>query len=101
MKGTVKWYNETKGFGFIITEDNKDIFVHRSGLENVSGGLEPGQAVEFEIEQGEKGPHAIKVKKAGQIKHTGSLDIYSLNVYYTDRNQDLIYAKMNSIDVNN
>ena len=63
MKGTVKWYNDLKGYGFIQTEDNKDIFVHRSGLDSSSDGLETGQAVEFEIEQGDKGPIAIKVKK--------------------------------------
>ncbi|MBA7521752.1 Cold shock protein CspA [subsurface metagenome] len=62
MKGTVKWYNDLKGYGFIQTEDNKDIFVHRSGLDS-SSGLETGQTVEFEIEQGDKGPIAIKVKK--------------------------------------
>jgi len=63
MKGTVKWYNDLKGYGFIQTEDNKDIFVHRSGLDSSSDGLETGQTVEFEIEQGDKGPIAIKVKK--------------------------------------
>ncbi len=63
MKGTVKWYDRVKGYGFIQTEDNKDIFVHRSGLEVSHTNLETGQAVEFEIEQREKGPVAVKVRK--------------------------------------
>jgi CspA family cold shock protein len=63
MKGTVKWYDRVKGYGFLQTEDNKDIFVHRSGLEVSHTELVAGQAVEFEIEQREKGPVAIKVKK--------------------------------------
>jgi len=63
MKGTIKWYDRVKGYGFIQTEDNKDIFVHRSGLEDSHAQLEAGQAVEFEVEQREKGPVAIKVKK--------------------------------------
>ena len=60
--GKVKWYNETKGFGFIESEDGKDIFVHRSGLLSAFGGLTPEQEVEFDIKQGEKGPVAINVK---------------------------------------
>jgi CspA family cold shock protein len=63
MKGTVKWYDRVKGYGFLQTEDNKDIFVHRSGLEEAHAELEAGQAVEFEVEQREKGPVAVKVKK--------------------------------------
>jgi CspA family cold shock protein len=63
MKGTVKWYDRVKGYGFLQTEDNRDIFVHRSGLEVPQTALETGQAVEFEIEQREKGPVAVKVKK--------------------------------------
>jgi CspA family cold shock protein len=63
MKGTVKWYDRVKGYGFLQTEDNKDIFVHRSGLEVSHTDLEAGQVVEFEVEQREKGPVAIKVKK--------------------------------------
>jgi CspA family cold shock protein len=63
MKGTVKWYDRVKGYGFIQTEDQKDIFIHRSGLEVPQTGLETGQAVEFEIEMREKGPVAIKVRK--------------------------------------
>ena len=64
MKGTVKWYDRVKGYGFLQTEDNTDIFVHRSGLEMSQSELETGQTVEFEVEQREKGPVAINVKKA-------------------------------------
>lgn len=61
MKGTVKWYDATKGFGFILTEEEKDIFVHRSGLVDSFKGLEPDQEVEFEVRDGEKGPVAVNV----------------------------------------
>ena len=67
MKGTVKWYDRVKGYGFIQTEEDKDIFIHRSGLEVAHTELEAGQKVEFEIEQREKGPVAIKVRKAEQF----------------------------------
>ncbi|MGQ7869631.1 cold-shock protein [uncultured Sunxiuqinia sp.] len=63
MKGTVKWYDATKGFGFILTEDNKDIFVHRSGLADAYAGLDTDETVEFEIGQGNKGPIATNVTK--------------------------------------
>lgn len=63
MKGTVKWYDATKGFGFILTEDNKDIFVHRSGLVDAYAGLDTDETVEFEIGQGNKGPIATNVTK--------------------------------------
>ena len=63
MKGTVKWYDRVKGYGFLQTDDQKDIFIHRSGLEAPQTELETGQAVEFEIEMREKGPVAIKVKR--------------------------------------
>ncbi len=62
-KGTVKWYNSEKGFGFITMENQKDIFVHRSGLINAYAGLEEGAEVEFEVKQGDKGPIAVNVKK--------------------------------------
>ncbi|MCF8307880.1 MAG: cold shock domain-containing protein [Bacteroidales bacterium] len=61
MKGSVKWYNDIKGYGFIKKEDGTDIFVHRSGLEKSFQVLQAGQEVEFEIKQGDKGPVAINV----------------------------------------
>ena len=63
-KGTVKWFNNKKGYGFISDEAGNDIFVHYSGL-NMEGykSLEEGQEVEFEIFQGEKGPQAVNVTK--------------------------------------
>ncbi|MDH5648053.1 MAG: cold-shock protein [Gammaproteobacteria bacterium] len=65
--GTVKWFNESKGFGFITPSDGgKDVFVHFSAIK--SDGfrtLKEGQQVEFEIENGPKGPQATQVKVAG------------------------------------
>ena len=65
MKGTVKWFNAAKGFGFISTEDGEDVFVHYSALEETGEfrTLEEGQAVEFEIVEGAKGPQASGVVK--------------------------------------
>ncbi|MFO7864450.1 MAG: cold-shock protein [Salinivirgaceae bacterium] len=62
--GKVKWYNDTKGFGFIETEDGNDVFVHRTGLQNSYEGLNEGQEVTFELKQGEKGPMAVQVQAA-------------------------------------
>ena len=61
-KGTVKWFNNQKGYGFITAEDGKDVFVHYSGL-NMEGlkSLEEGAAVEFEIADGAKRPQAVNV----------------------------------------
>lgn len=62
MKGTVKWFNDRKGFGFIEDEDEKDIFVHRTSIEEGTL-LNDGDQVEYEVESSDKGPHAINVKK--------------------------------------
>ena len=61
-KGTVKWFNNKKGFGFITDENGNDVFVHFSGL-NMEGfkTLEEGASVEFDITDGEKGPQATNV----------------------------------------
>ncbi|MBI5640765.1 MAG: cold-shock protein [Nitrospirae bacterium] len=62
--GTVKWFNEAKGFGFITTEDNSDVFVHYSSIQsNGFKSLAEGDSVSFEIEKGPKGPKAINVVK--------------------------------------
>lgn len=64
-KGTVKWFNATKGFGFLTTEDGQDVFVHYTALEDDGEfkTLDEGQAVEFEIVEAEKGPQASNVVK--------------------------------------
>ena len=63
-KGTVKWFNNQKGYGFISDEQGNDVFVHYSGL-NMEGfkSLEEGASVEFEVVNGEKGPQAVNVTK--------------------------------------
>ncbi|HEY8061867.1 MAG TPA: cold-shock protein [Gemmatimonadales bacterium] len=64
-KGTVKWFNDAKGFGFIAQEGGKDVFVHFSAIE-ASGfrSLAEGDVVEFDIVEGPKGLQAANVKKA-------------------------------------
>lgn len=61
-KGTVKWFNSQKGYGFLTSEEGKDVFVHFTGL-NMEGfkTLEENQSVEFDIVDGEKGPQAVNV----------------------------------------
>jgi len=63
-KGTVKWFNESKGFGFITKEDGEDVFVHHTSI--VGSGfksLTEGQTVEFDVEKTPKGPRATNVVK--------------------------------------
>ncbi len=62
-KGTVKWFNESKGFGFLEREDGDDVFVHYSSIQS-SGfkKLDEGQSVEFETQEGPKGLQAVNVR---------------------------------------
>ena len=62
MKGKIKWYNARKGFGFIEVEDGKDVFVHKTSIPDGTY-LNDGDNVEFETEDSERGPTAIKIKK--------------------------------------
>ncbi|SDN21570.1 cold-shock protein [Alkalicoccus daliensis] len=63
--GTVKWFNAEKGFGFIEVEGQDDVFVHFSAIQEEGfKTLEEGQSVNFEIEQGQRGPQAANVTKA-------------------------------------
>jgi len=62
MKGTVKWYNSYKGYGFIEGEDGKDVFVHRSAIP-MGIDLYEEDPVEFELEESDRGPKAINIKK--------------------------------------
>ncbi len=62
-KGTVKWFDVEKGYGFIQEEEgNEEYFVHKSGIEDLASNLEQGQRVEFEIGEGKKGPIATNVR---------------------------------------
>jgi CspA family cold shock protein len=59
--GTVKWFNTSRGYGFIKPESGNDVFVHASAIQDGQS-LEDGQAVEFDITQGQKGPQATNVR---------------------------------------
>lgn len=62
-RGTVKWFDEAKGYGFITQEvGNKDIYVHRANVETMTQSLEKGDRVQFEVGEGRKGPEAKHVK---------------------------------------
>ncbi len=64
-EGTVKWFNESKGYGFLSQEDGPDVFVHYSAIQGDGfRTLNEGERVSFEIGEGPKGPHAINVVRA-------------------------------------
>ena len=64
-QGTVKWFNDSKGYGFITTDEGKDVFVHFSAISGEGfKSLAEGQKVSFDVVDGEKGPQAANVQKA-------------------------------------
>lgn len=64
-KGTVKWFNNSKGYGFITPESGSDVFVHHSAIQGDGfKSLDEGQEVEFDIQQGPKGAQAVNVVKS-------------------------------------
>ena len=65
IKGKIKWFNPTKGYGFIEREDKeKDVFVHSSAAKAANMQLNEGDTLTFEVEDGEKGPSAVNLQKA-------------------------------------
>lgn len=66
MNGTVKFFNVTKGFGFIKSENGDDVFVHITWLVNQQAGLTENQEVTFDLEEGKKGPMAVNVTVIGE-----------------------------------
>ncbi len=73
MKGTVKFFNHEKGFGFIAAEDSKEYFVHKTAL-GADVNLNEGDEVTFDVEQGDRGPKAGNVTKntaTSQVEHAG------------------------------
>ncbi len=66
--GTVKWYNPEKAYGFITTEDGRDLFVHRNSITDGRPWLIDGQGVEFTLQQGQKGPEAAEVRVVQEVE---------------------------------
>ena len=63
VRGTVKWFNDKKGFGFISREEGDDVFVHHTSIQGEGfKTLSEGQSVEFEVQDGPKGPQAVNVR---------------------------------------
>ena len=68
-KGTIARLMRGRGFGFIATEDGKDVFFHQTALQDIKfDSLKEGQSLEFEIEEGPKGPRAINIRQSEETK---------------------------------
>jgi len=66
--GKVKWFNDAKGYGFIVHDDGRDVFVHYSSIEGDGfRSLNQGQEVEYEVQEGPRGLHASNVRKREQM----------------------------------
>ena len=88
-KGTVKWFNNQKGFGFISDEQGNDVFVHYSGIQsNGFKSLEEGQEVEFEVIEGQKGPQAVNV-----VTLYSFMQCAFSKIYYIDYEVCIFYFK--------
>jgi len=86
VTGTVKWFNDAKGFGFIEHTSGRDVFVHYSVIETEGfKTLKDGEIVEYAIEEGPKGLHAIKVQRKGQ---QSSADALAISVTQGDSGSD-------------
>ena len=69
INGKVKWFNSTKGYGFIARDDKeKDVFVHSSAAQAANIELREGDALTFEVEQGQKGPSAVNLQSVQTVK---------------------------------
>lgn len=73
MKGKVKFFNEVKGFGFIIGDDGKEYFVHQTGVKD-GAVITDNDQVEFEVQQGDRGPKAANVVKSGGGSDAGAAE---------------------------
>ena len=78
MNGKVKWYNPRKGYGFIEGEDGKDIFIHRTSIPQGLF-LKEEDKVEYEIEETDKGPKAVNIKKEGEEGEEADKDPKAVN----------------------
>ena len=73
MKGTVKFFNTNKGFGFIAAEDGKEYFVHQEGLQE-GVRIQDNDSVTFDVEEGERGPKAVNVGMSSSTEEASSED---------------------------